>query len=239
MRHPIPVRPTAHYAMGGVPTDLDGMVISNAGDDKVQGLYAAGECACVSVHGANRLGCNSLLDTVVFGRRAGRSMGEHIRDAERKELPRSSMKVTERALDEILERTGGEGVSAVRDDLNAAMEEKCSVFRDEERLSELVREIHVLEERAARVSLNDRGRRFNTELLEAIELGHLVSLAGAITHSALIRKESRGAHSRQDYPRRDDLNWLKHTLFYGDGKEERFGFRPVRLGRFEPEEREY
>jgi succinate dehydrogenase / fumarate reductase flavoprotein subunit len=236
---PIPVVPTAHYAMGGIPTDIDGRVRSDEHEGIVPGLYAAGECACVSVHGANRLGCNSLLDTVVFGRRAGMSMGASLTDLPATEIPAERVKEVRARVDELLSREGGEPAAPVREELQSLMMEKCSVFRNEEDLKSLVEALAPLRERAARISIMDRSRKFNTELLEAIELGHLVTLGEVIARSALERRESRGAHSREDFPTRDDENWLKHTFaFRRDGGTE-FRFRPVSITRFQPEERKY
>jgi succinate dehydrogenase / fumarate reductase flavoprotein subunit len=236
---PIAVVPTAHYAMGGIPTDMDGRVRSDEGTGIVPGLYAAGECACVSVHGANRLGCNSLLDTVVFGRRAGMSMGAFLKDLSPAEIPAGRVKEVRGRMDELLRREGGEPAAPVREELQALMMEKCSVFRNEEDLKSLVEALPSLRERAARISIKDRSRQFNTELLEAIELGHLVTLGEVIARSALERRESRGGHSREDFPTRDDENWLKHTFaFLRDGGTE-FRFRPVSITRFQPEERKY
>jgi succinate dehydrogenase / fumarate reductase flavoprotein subunit len=225
--------------MGGIPTDIDGRVRSDEETGIVPGLYAAGECACVSVHGANRLGCNSLLDTVVFGRRAGMSMGASLTDLPATEIPAKRVKEVRARVDELLSRNGGEPAAPVREELQALMMDRCSVFRNEEDLKSLVDALPPLHERAGRISITDRSRQFNTELLEAIELGHLITLGEVIARSALERRESRGAHSREDFPTRDDENWLKHTFaFRRDGGTE-FRFRPVSITRFQPEERKY
>ncbi|MFO0754011.1 MAG: succinate dehydrogenase flavoprotein subunit [Thermodesulfovibrionales bacterium] len=237
--YPIPVLPTAHYAMGGIPTDVDGRVLGDEKGAVVGGLYAAGECACVSVHGANRLGCNSLLDTVVFGRRAGMAMGRHIKKAESMEIPKSAPDRVRGEIDSLLNSPGGEQTGAVRDTLQELMMDRCSVFRNEGDLSLLTRELQECRERAERVGIRDKGRVFNTELLEAIELRHLVSLGEVIAGSALQRRESRGGHSREDYPKRDDEQWLKHTFAFRREGGLEFRFKPVTITRFQPVERKY
>ncbi len=247
---PIPVVPTAHYAMGGIPTDPDGRVFKNEKGDKVEGLFAAGECACVSVHGANRLGCNSLLDTVVFGRRAGAAAGK-IKSGiaagpnENQKLLGPALESAKYAISEILKRRGDEKTGTVKKELQDLMMEKCSVFRDEAGLTAALSGIEELRQRAKEIQVMDKGKRFNTEVLETIELGRLMDLAEVIVRSALARKESRGAHSREDYPERDDKNWLKHTFITkkagitrkGDRLE--FGYRPVSIAGFPPQKREY
>jgi succinate dehydrogenase / fumarate reductase flavoprotein subunit len=236
---PIPVVPTAHYAMGGIPTDVDGRVLRSEAGDAVEGLFAAGECACVSVHGSNRLGCNSLLDTVVFGRRAGMAIATFIEEAAGKDVPEEESKYAADGLQRLLERSGGEQASAIRSDLQRRMTDECSVFRTEAALRSLVAEIGMMKKRAERISIRDRGRRFNTELLEAVELGHLLSLGYVIARTALQRTESRGAHSREDFPKRDDRNWLRHSLAFRRGEEVELRYKPVTITRFEPEERKY
>lgn len=236
---PIPVLPTAHYAMGGIPTDVDGRVLRDEGGSVIAGLYAAGECACVSVHGANRLGCNSLLDTVVFGRRAGMAMGDFIKDAERNDLPADALERVREALAAVAAPGGDEQAGAVRAEFQALMMEKCSVFRNEKDLSSLLAGLQPFKERVERLRIKDRGLVFNTELLEAVELSHLITLGEAIAASALQRTESRGGHSREDYPERDDLNWLKHTFAFKTERGAEFRFKPVTITRFAPEERKY
>jgi succinate dehydrogenase / fumarate reductase flavoprotein subunit len=236
---PIPVLPTAHYAMGGIPTDVDGRVLKNEKGTVVPGLYAAGECACVSVHGANRLGCNSLLDTVVFGRRAGIAMGEFLKKADKGDISQRLIDKIREDLESIAEGRGDEQVSAVRTELQESMMDRCSVFRNEKGLETLAAVIESLKGRAKSLKIKDRGKKFNTELLEAIELHHLVNLGEVIALSAMQRTESRGAHSREDYPKRDDENWLKHTLAFKSGKGIEFRFKPVNITRFQPVERKY
>ncbi len=239
IREPVPVQPTAHYAMGGIPTNNDGQVISDEWSTPVLGLYAAGECACVSVHGANRLGTNSLVDILVFGRRAGRHAARYLRKAD----PPSSHKPDARAEEQIkglLSRTEGESVGRIRETLQQEMMDNASVFRSAKGLQRAKEAIATLKERYTLAKIDDHGRRFNTDLIEAVELGFLLDLAEATVASALNRTESRGAHSREDFPKRDDGNWLKHTLIYrrADGTLE-FRYRPVTITRFQPKERKY
>ncbi|MFZ5997507.1 MAG: succinate dehydrogenase flavoprotein subunit [Nitrospirota bacterium] len=236
---PIPILPTAHYAMGGVPTDVDGRVLKNEKGAVVEGLYAAGECACVSVHGANRLGCNSLLDTVVFGRRAGIAIGSFIKHAEKSKVAAAEIDKVKESINTIMNRKDGEQAGAVRKEFQSLMMDKCSVYRNERDLTTLVQELQPYKERAGRLVIKDKSKTFNTELLEAIELGHLINLGEAIAGSALQRKESRGAHSREDYPKRDDANWLKHTFAFKAKKGIEFRFKPVTITRFQPVERKY
>lgn len=236
---PIPVVPTAHYAMGGIPTDIDGRVLRDIDGSVVYGLYAAGECACVSVHGANRLGCNSLLDTVVFGRRAGKAASSTLKNAQKGKVKKERISLIAECIKMIRNSKGRETVASVRKDLQAAMMDKCSVFRTEEGLKEVLEEIKNLKERYKEISITDKSTTFNTELLEAIELGHMLTLSEVIVSSALQRTESRGAHYREDYPKRDDENWLKHTFAFQTDKGITFKFKPVKITRFKPEERKY
>ncbi len=243
---PIPVFPTCHYSMGGIPTNRFGQVVApelQGAEEPVPGLYAVGECACVSVHGANRLGGNSLLDIVVFGRAAGNHIIEFLRESRyHRRLPGASM---ERALDRLArwERKGdGETVDELRDELQRTMEEYCGVFRTEEVLREGVEKVVALEERLRQVTLRDHSKVFNTARIEALELENLMDVALAAVTSALARQESRGAHSRIDYPRRDDERWLKHSLFFKAGRQ--LDYKPVRMKPlsvepFPPKERVY
>jgi succinate dehydrogenase / fumarate reductase flavoprotein subunit len=236
---PMPVQPTAHYAMGGIPTDVEGRVVVDEDNTPLPGFYAAGECACVSVHGANRLGTNSLVDLVVFGRRAGRDMARYIRENDFIPLPAEPGCEACDEVDHLLSSTGGERVADIRKELQQVMMDNVGVFRIEAQMQAAVEKVHELQERYRRVSIQDKGKQFNTELLEAIELGYLLDLAEVTTESALARKESRGAHSREDYPERDDENWLKHTLAYrGQGGVE-LRYKPVSITRFEPKPRTY
>jgi succinate dehydrogenase / fumarate reductase flavoprotein subunit len=236
---PIPVLPTAHYAMGGLPTDRDGRLLKDERGSVIDGLFAAGECACVSVHGANRLGCNSLLDTVVFGRRAGIAITKFLRDADRPRIGHEAVAGAIKTAEDLLRVKGEENAAVLRDELREMMTDRCSVFRNEEGLKKLVTDLAVLKERAKKVGIKDRGRRFNTELLEAIELLHMLNLSEVIACSALQRTESRGAHSREDFPKRDDLHWLKHTLAFRSEKGMEFRHKAAVVTRFQPEERKY
>jgi succinate dehydrogenase / fumarate reductase flavoprotein subunit len=245
-KSPIPVQPTCHYAMGGIPTDIDGRVVKDANNTPLVGFWAAGEAACVSVHGANRLGTNSLLDLVVFGRRAGKNIVKFVQETKGK-LPvaKDADKRTKDKLSEILGRTGGERVSKVREDLQQMMMDNVSVFRTEETLHTACVEIKKLRERAKTVSIQDKGKEFNTDLMEAVELGNMIDYAETLVEAAYNRKESRGAHAREDYQQRDDVNWLKHTLTWLDGDQVRIGYKAVNMklagedARFKPKERKY
>jgi len=246
IREPIPVVPTIHYQMGGIPTNIHGQVVApRGGDDRavVNGFYAVGECSCVSVHGANRLGTNSLLDLVVFGRAAGNFIVEQA-------LPRQSHKplpkdAADRALARLARLDGassGESVPAVANDLRNAVTAHCGVFRNQELLSEGVRKVMELEARAGRTAIKDRSRTFNTARVEALELDNLIETAKATVVSAEARKESRGAQARSDYPDRDDANWLKHTLWYREGNRLAYksvNMKPVSVDAFPPKTRTY
>jgi len=239
---PVPVYPTAHYAMGGVPTNVDAEVLRD-NTHVVPGLYAAGEVACVSVHGSNRLGTNSLLDINVFGRRAGIAAAEYAKTAELVELPEAPERPTVELLQGMLDRQEGERVAAVRKALQETMDRNAQVFRTEASLKQALTDIQGLKERYRTVSVQDKGKRFNTDLLEAVELGFLLDLAEVIVVGALERKESRGGHFREDYPNRDDVNYMRHTMAYregaGDGPQVRLDYKPVVQTRYEPMERKY
>ncbi|HEX6140405.1 MAG TPA: succinate dehydrogenase flavoprotein subunit [Candidatus Limnocylindria bacterium] len=242
----VPIQPTAHYAMGGIPTDIDGRALG-AFDAKrqkqavVPGFYAAGECACVSVHGGNRLGTNSLLDILVFGRRAGKAMAEDLRSAP---APAPDPEAEARVgglVAGLVDSRAGERAASIRGELQEVMFAKCGVYRTARLLEECRTEVRQLRARAADVCIDDKGTRYNTELGEALELGFLLDCAEATVESAVARLESRGAHAREDYPERDDVNWLKHTLAYRDpdGGSPRLEYKPVTLGKFEPKPRVY
>lgn len=234
----VPVAPTCHYMMGGIPTDLNGQVLDKA-DRPFRGLYAAGECACVSVHGANRLGCNSLLDLVVFGRRGGRQIIEDLPDLESVSLPGDVAEKAHSDLEKIKGRGKGEKPNVLRGILQQVMTEHCSVFRTRKGLDTALATVEELKGRSAEVVLDNRGRRFNTDLLEAVELQSLLGLAEAILVSAQAREESRGAHFREDFPERNDTDWLKHTLVQKKGEGWELSYKPVRITRFEPKPRVY
>ena len=236
---PMPVQPTAHYAMGGIPTDADGRVVIDEDNTPLPGFYAAGECACVSVHGANRLGTNSLVDLVVFGRRAGWDMARYIRENDFVALPEDPECDACDEVDYLLNSKGSESVADIRQELQEVMMDKVGVFRIEAQMQEAVDKVHELQERYRQVGLQDKGKTFNTELLEAIELGYLLDLAEVTAESALARKESRGAHSREDHPERDDDTWLAHTLAYRTERGVELKYKPVSITRFEPKPRTY
>jgi succinate dehydrogenase / fumarate reductase flavoprotein subunit len=239
VKEPIPVQPTAHYAMGGIPTDMDGRVVNDEKNTVVPGLYAAGEVACVSVHGANRLGTNSLVDILVFGRRAGRDMLKVVKDSDWAALPPEPAAFAREQIDALRKASGKESAAVIRETLQAEMMEKGSVFRDAKGLNALVGKLAELRERYKQVRVRDTGTVFNTELLEALELGYLIDLAETIVVGGLAREESRGAHYREDFPKRDDANWLKHTLLYWTEKGWRLAFQPVVITKYKPEERKY
>jgi succinate dehydrogenase / fumarate reductase, flavoprotein subunit len=239
-KEPVPIQPTAHYAMGGIPTDVDGRVVDGADETPIPGLYAAGECACVSVHGANRLGTNSLLDLVVFGRRAGADAARHSQHAALPDLPVRPTERTLAALNAILERADGDNGADIRTELQTGMFDLAFVVRSEESLSKMEEIIGGLQERFARVAITDKGALYNTDLMEAVELGYLLDCAQALVVSARARTESRGGHYRDDHPLRDDANWLKHTLAYrNDDGSIRLDFKPVKMGPYVPMERKY
>jgi succinate dehydrogenase / fumarate reductase, flavoprotein subunit len=235
----VPVMPTAHYAMGGIPTTLSGEVVLDGSNTKITGLYAAGEAACVSLHGANRLGTNSLGDLVVFGRRAGVAAAKFAQEAGFYELANDVQGESRAQIDRILAAQGGQSVADMRQELQQTMQDNASVFRIESLLSQQTKVLDDLFDRYAKVTVQDRGNRYNTELVEALELGFLLEVSQATVHSCLHRKESRGAHAREDYPDRDDKNWLKHTLVYKHQNGVKFGYKEVVLGKFEPKARTY
>jgi succinate dehydrogenase / fumarate reductase flavoprotein subunit len=236
---PIPVQPTCHYMMGGIPTTVDGKVLSDEKGSIVQGLYAAGESACVSVHGANRLGCNSLLDLLVFGRRSGLAMEDGIKGFEIPSISTHSLKKVEEKIKRLLDHQGKEKIDPIKQGMQRVMRDYGSVFRNEEGLKKGIEEIRILKERYKDIEIVDKGKHFNFELMEAIELGHQLELSEVILFSALHRRESRGAHFREDFPMRADRYYLKHTLIYPTAKGPGVRYKPVKITRFQPEARVY
>ncbi len=236
----VPIQPTAHYGMGGIPTDLDGRVVLDERNTPLPGFYAAGEAACVSVHGANRLGTNSLVDLVVFGRRAGRHMAAFVRESDGVPWPSDAIAEAADRLESLRRRRDGQNAAEIREALQATMMDHASVFRTQESLERARQDVATLKERYRQVRVSDPSRRYNTELLETLELGYLLDVAEAVVVSALNRTESRGAHWREDHPRRDDTAWLKHTLLYrGEDGDHRIAYKPVVITHFQPQERKY
>ena len=236
---PVPVYPTAHYAMGGVPTNIRAEVLRD-NTTVVPGLYAAGEVACVSVHGSNRLGTNSLLDINVFGRRAGIAAAEYAAAHSFPELPERPETTVISLVEGLLSASGGERVATIRRELQETMDRNAQVYRTEESLKQAEEDIAALRARYANVAISDKGRRFNSDLLEAIELGFLLELAEVLVVGARARNESRGGHFREDYPTRDDVNFMRHTMAYRteDGAI-RLDYKPVVQTRYQPMERKY
>jgi succinate dehydrogenase / fumarate reductase flavoprotein subunit len=235
----VPIQPTAHYAMGGIPTDVDAQVVADAANTVIGGLFAAGECACVSVHGANRLGTNSLLDIVVFGKRAGINAAGYATGVDHVELPEDPAGAVTRMLTDLAGHAQGERAAAIRGDLQVNMDAKAGVYRTETLLKEMEVELASLRERYARVWVQDTSRRYNTDLLEAVELGFLLDLAETLVVSARARTESRGGHFREDHPARDDKRWLKHSLALRTDGGIKLDYKPVTMTRYEPMERKY
>jgi succinate dehydrogenase / fumarate reductase, flavoprotein subunit len=237
---PIPIQPTAHYAMGGIPTNVNGEAIWGPDGQVITGLYAAGECACVSVHGANRLGTNSLLDLVVFGKRGGRSMANFVHTVDMPEVPVGAESFVRGEIERFKAGTGTENVAALRVILQDEMMDKASVFRTEDSLREVLETVQDLRRRYANISVQDKGEIFNYDLTEAIELGFLLEMAECLVESARARTESRGAHMREDHPLRDDANWMKHSFAYrGEDGKVRLEYRPVEGDKYVPMERKY
>ncbi|VVJ24384.1 Succinate dehydrogenase flavoprotein subunit (EC [Amycolatopsis camponoti] len=242
VKEPVPVFPTCHYVMGGIPTNIHGEALRD-NENVIPGLYAAGEVACVSVHGSNRLGTNSLLDINVFGRRAGIAAAEYALAHEHVELPAEPTKLVEEQLAGLLSEHGDERVADIRKEMQQTMDSHASVYRTEDTLKQALTDVQALKARYQRITVADKGKRYNTDLLEAVELGFLLELAEVLVVGAIARKESRGGHAREDYPTRDDTNFMRHTMAYKQGAELasdiRLDYKPVTFTRYEPMERKY
>jgi succinate dehydrogenase / fumarate reductase flavoprotein subunit len=239
VNEPVPVQPTCHYIMGGIPTDVDGRVLGTDEQQPVPGLFAAGESSCVSVHGANRLGCNSLLDLVVFGRRAGKAILSYLRDSSVTHDQPDAPGCSRERIDKLLTARGKERVPAIRKELQQLMTDDCSVFRDQRGLESARVKIQELKDRYQDIGLSCRDRHFNLELIEALEGEHLLNCAEVIIASALNRRESRGAHYREDYPERNDREYLHHTLAGTGSAGIEITTKPVQITRFKPVARTY
>ncbi len=236
----VPIQPTAHYAMGGLPTNIDAQVIRDPQGTVVPGFYSAGESACVSVHGANRLGTNSLVDLVVFGRRAGRRMLQDVEELDWQKLPPNPTDRARAEIDAVLSRESGERMADIRSAMQEVMMDKVSVVRNETGMLEAKAKIRELKDAYANAAIMDKGKVYNMDLLEGLELGNMLDLAETIIDGAVNRKESRGAHYREDFEARDDENWLAHTMLFreSDGSH-RIEKKPVVITRFQPQERKY
>lgn len=236
---PTPIQPTAHYSMGGIPVTIDGRAVSDARNTPVKGLYAAGECCCVSVHGANRLGCNSTLDATLYGRRTGRTIVRDMPDLIYEDVPPGTPGEATADLEWYYQADGSENVADIRSELQDSMMKNCGIFRDAKGLQTQLDVIKGLQERFKKIGVKDKGKKFNSEVMEAMELGHLLNFSEVIVLGAITRQESRGAHARTDFPKRDDANWLKHTLAFKEDGKMRLDYKPVTITRFEPKERKY
>jgi succinate dehydrogenase / fumarate reductase, flavoprotein subunit len=241
VKEPIPVHPTCHYMMGGIATDYDGQVVIDDQKTVFPGLYAAGECACVSVHGSNRLGCNSLLDTLVFGRRAGKAIQNFANSQKPLKLNPDQIDQIEKGISSLMNRDPGENPNHILKELQQTMMDDVSVFRHADGLNKALKKIGELKNRYKKVNVQDKGNCFNRNLLDVLELGHMLDLSEVIALGALKREESRGAHYREDFNQRNDEKFLSHTLFRCLGKdtEPEYFTKPVSITRFEPKERKY
>lgn len=239
LSEPMPVQPTAHYAMGGIPTNVHAEVLVDAKNTIMPGLYAAGEVACVSVHGANRLGTNSLLDIVVFGKEAGVRAAAYAKGTDYKPLEDDPTAFTHQQLDRLLNNPTDEKAVRIAEEMKTEMFDGVGVFRIEEGMQTAEKKIEELQQRYLKVGVDDHGKVFNTDLLNAWELGCLLDVAQVTAASAVARKESRGAHAREDYPKRDDKNWMKHTLAWLEDGKVRLEYKPVDGNKYEPQERVY
>lgn len=240
IKEPLPIQPTAHYSMGGIPTDKFGQVIVDAERTPMKGFFAAGECSCVSVHGANRLGTNSLLEAVVFGERAGKSALQYAQNVDFGHINESPEKTKVlKMFEEIFQRDGTESYNDIRDEMKETMMVQCGVFRDQEKLKKCISVIKDLQSRFKKGKVTDRGKLFNTELYEIIELGNMLGMAEIISTAALERKESRGGHFRTDFPKRNDEQFLKHSLISKKGDDLDLKYKSVTITKYQPKERTY
>jgi succinate dehydrogenase / fumarate reductase flavoprotein subunit len=235
----MPIQPTAHYTMGGIPTNKYGEVVLDDKATVFPGLYAAGECACVSVHGANRLGTNSLLDLVVFGKHAGIKAAEYAKGAAFEDLPENPEAEARSQFDTIRHASGKESGFDISNEMKKVMFDQVGIYRNEKDMQSALDKIHELQERYKHVSMTDTGKVFNTELLNAWELGNMLDVSEIVTVCALNRTESRGGHSREDFPKRDDQNWLKHTLIRKKNDKLVIDYKPVTITKYQPKERIY
>jgi succinate dehydrogenase / fumarate reductase flavoprotein subunit len=239
VHQPIPVRPTVHYSMGGIPTNTDGQVRSGS-DALVEGFFAAGECACVSVHGANRLGSNSLLECVVYGRRTGAAIAQYVQNRKLPDINEQTyLDAAQEQINALLNQSGTTRINQLRQTFQDCMTQYCGVFRTEELMREGLNQLQQLQQQYQQIYLDDKGTCWNTEIIEALELRNLLVVGEMILTSALNRQESRGAHCREDYPEREDKNFLKHTLAYYSSAGIDLQYKPVAITLFEPKERKY
>jgi succinate dehydrogenase / fumarate reductase flavoprotein subunit len=239
VHEPIPVRPTVHYSMGGIPVNTDGQV-RNSADDLVEGFFAAGEAACVSVHGANRLGSNSLLECVVYGRRTGAAIARYVQNRKLPEVNEAQyLSEVRNQIQALLDQSGTYRIAQLRQAYQDCMTEYCGVFRTETVMREGITKLKQLQQQYSQIRLDDKGACWNTEIIEALELRSLMIVGELILTSALNRQESRGSHAREDYPGRDDTNFLKHTLAYYSSAGIDISYKPVAIGMFQPQERKY
>jgi succinate dehydrogenase / fumarate reductase flavoprotein subunit len=241
---PAVIQPTAHYSMGGIPATADGQVIADAEGTPVVGFYTAGECACISVHGANRLGTNSLLGASIFGKRSGKAMAEFIHaGADLQSINGDPVKKNQERINNLVEGSGSENVEDIAQELKTSMMENCGIYRDDDRLNQAMEDVKKLQARFEKARVMDKGKRYNTDVLAALETSHLLTFSETILAGALARTESRGAHYRTDYPKRDDENWIKHTLAHmgAPGEPPRLSYKSVNIDweKYPPEERKY
>ena len=240
IKDPLPIQPTAHYSMGGIPVDKGCHVVIDSEGTKMNGFFAAGECACVSVHGGNRLGTNSLLDAVVFGERAGKSALKYAKSKDFASVNegQEKAKVLEK-FEDIFQRDGSESYNKIRNEMKEVMMTKCGVFRDEEKLKACIETLKGLQERFKKGKVTDKGKLFNTEIYEIMELGNMLGMARLIAAAALRRQESRGGHFRTDFPKRDDEKFLHHSMVYDSPDGLVIKTKPVVITKYQPEERKY